>query len=177
MASPSGPDGWAAVPAIRDRPGDPAPGADRRQVRGTAGTGRCVAPGIAPAAGRRPSGAPAGRGGIPPGSPSSDGADARHGSPVGPRRSMTGRSPRARAERVRPGALQAAVNHAVVSADVRCMPICMMQNSLAWNQKGIKCVLSIGAPGIPPIGIGAPIGIQSTGPGSPAAMPWAGWPA
>ncbi len=71
------------------------------------------------------------RGRIPPGSPSSDGAEARHGSPLGPRRSMTGRSPRAKAERVRPGVVQAVTNHAAVSADICCMPIRMMRNGMA----------------------------------------------
>ncbi len=37
----------------------------------------------------------------------------------------------ARAERVRPGVVQASTNHAAVSADVCCMPICMMRNGMA----------------------------------------------
>ncbi len=49
------------------------------------------------------------------------------------------------AERVRPGALQASVNHAAVSADLCCMPIWMRRNGMACDQRGVRCVLSIGS--------------------------------
>ena len=47
------------------------------------------------------------------------------------RQSMTSQSPWARAERICPGVVQAWANPSAVSADLCCMPICIMGNSMA----------------------------------------------